>query len=251
MTYYLGGYFLIKIRPISFGSLENRSVFTCSSCINDTLLDDWSYSWTTDNNKGISAIKKDFELSIDAIKSIREWTDVKYDNEKSIGWGDVFFDANTAKDYYTTYFSHLDDIKLFALYFDEKEAQEIINEFNPTDSSQGLIGLVDSLKRKISENDRAGETTIGYDLIGIELGGNFHSFHCHDLSSELATKFKLSFNANGLFNNTVNWDAVVEFMNDEDNGFEPVPWFLAKVKLVHSFETPKLSASLGSAIIRD
>ncbi len=236
MDYYLGGYFLIKIRPISFGSLENHSVFTCSSCINDTLLDDWSYSWTTDNNKGISTIKKDFELSDEAIESIREWTDVKYDDENLIGWGDVFFDADTAKNYYTTYFSHLNDIKLFALYFDAKEAQEIINEFSPTDSSQGLIGIADSLKRKINENSKVGENTIGYDLIGIELGGNFHTFHCHDLFSELAVKFGLSSNASGLFNNTTNWDTVVEYMNDEDNGFEPVPWFLAKVKLVHSFE---------------
>ena len=236
MNYYLGGYFLIKLRPISFGSLENRSVFTCSRCINDTLLDDWSYSWTTYNNSGISAIKKNFELNDAAIQSIRIWTDTKYDDEKSIGWGDVFFDTGTASNYYTTYFSHLKGVKLFALYFNEQEAQEIVNEFSPTESTQGLIGLVDSLQEKIKEDDKAGEIIIGYDLIGIELGGYFHSFHCHDLVNDLVTKFGLSFNSYGLFDNTDNWDAVVYYMNDEDNGFEPVPWFLAKVKLVHSFE---------------
>lgn len=235
MSYYLGGYFLIKLRPISFGSLENRSVFTCSSCINDTLLDDWSYSWTTDNNRNISAIKKGFELNDAAIQSIRTWTDTSYD-EKLIGWGDVFFDADTASKYYTTSFSHLNGIKLFVLYFNEQEAQEIVTEFSPTKSTQGLIGLVDSLQKKINEDDKPGEVTIGYDLIGIELGGYFHSFHCHDLTSDLVTKFGLHFNSYGLFDSTDNWNAVVEYMNDEDNGFEPVPWFLAKVKLVCSFE---------------
>lgn len=226
----------MRIQPISFGSLENNSVFTCSSCINNTLLDAWSYSWTSDNDKAVGTAKNDFGLNNEAIKSIHEWADVKLDDEKSIGWCDVFFDAKTAKSYYTTYFSHLNNVKLFALYFDEKESQEIINEFSPTDSSQMLIGLVNSLQKKVSEDEMAGENTVGYDLIGIELGSSFHSFHCHDLSNELATKFGLSFNSNGLFDNTNNWNAVVEYMNNEDNGFEPVPWFLAKVKLVHSFE---------------
>jgi hypothetical protein len=44
-----------------------------------------------------------------------------------------------------------------------------------------------------------GETLIGFDVIGIELDGGFHSFHCHDLSTDLARRFSLEINEYGLF----------------------------------------------------
>ena len=61
---------------------------------------------------------------------------------------------------------------------------------------------------------------------------NFHTSHCHDVSEELTIKFGLYLNSYGLFEDTSNWKEVVDYRNDEANGFGPVPWFLAKVKWV-------------------
>jgi len=71
---------------------------------------------------------------------------------------------------------------------------------------------------------------IGFDLIGVESGGDFHSFHCHDLANELREKFGLELNEFGLIREMKNPQDVIDFMNDENNGFEPVPWYLVKVK---------------------
>lgn len=85
MRYYLGGYYLINLKPIEFGSQRSKTVLTCSNCINDSLLDHWAYSWTTRNNAGIEVIKQEYQLREEDVISIRKWTGDPL-NENKIGW---------------------------------------------------------------------------------------------------------------------------------------------------------------------
>ncbi len=57
--YYLGGYYLTILRPKTYGDDKGNIIYTCSECVNDQILDIWSFSWTTDNNKHLDEIKKD------------------------------------------------------------------------------------------------------------------------------------------------------------------------------------------------
>ena len=95
-----------------------------------------------------------------------------------------------------------------------------------------MIGLWDNLSRDVPEVTDESEKTIGYDLIGVELSGEFHTFHCHDIAQDLVKNFHISLNEYGLIANDHNWEKLVEYMNDEENGFEPVPWFFVKVKMI-------------------
>jgi len=61
--YYLGGYYLTKLKPVSFGTEEGRFIYTCSECLNDNMVDTWSFSWTTGNNEQIDEIKERYRLS--------------------------------------------------------------------------------------------------------------------------------------------------------------------------------------------
>jgi len=193
-TYYLGGYYLIKKRPIDFGSSKSAEVFTCSNCINDSLLDNWSYSWSNQNNQNIK---------------------------------DVYH-----KLYKQTFFSHLDDLLIIGIYFDENESNELIANFKPSNESQGGIGLYENLSKKIIESESDNEKTIGFDLIGIELSGDFHTFYCHDIRQELIDKFGVTINHYGLIDEQADWRAILDYLNDEETGLEPVPWFTVKVKLI-------------------
>jgi len=231
MNYYLGGYYFIKLRPVTFGTKLDNVVYTCSDCINDNLVQAWSYSWTIGTNKETREAKKKFDLDDNKIKAIRNWIDKKHEENK-VGWVDLFTELGSALEYKRTFFSHLNDIKIFALYFDEKEARGLLEEFKPQSEKEGEIGLHHTLSKQITETVTDSEKLIGYDFIGIEEGGGFHTFHCHDIGAELSEKFGLTLNSFGLFDNSNDWKRVLDYMNNEENGCEPVPWFVAKTKLI-------------------
>ncbi|MBE0538896.1 MAG: hypothetical protein IH620_04225 [Ignavibacterium sp.] len=227
--YYLGGYYLTKLRPKNYGTETGSLIYTCSECINDNLVETWAYSWTVNNDKQAKEAKENFQLTDTQIKSIRTWVDNKH-NESKLGWINVFTELTTALEYKNNFFSHLIDIKLMALYFDEDERADILDVFKPQKEKNGEIGLRLTLLKEFEERDN--EIFLGYDYIGIENGGSFHTFHCHDIGKELSDKFGLILNKYGLFESDVNSKQVLDYLNDENNGIEPVPWFIAKTKLV-------------------
>lgn len=230
-AFFLGGYYLIKMRPMRLG---RNPVFTCSTCINDGFLDSWSYSWTTRNNDSIGEIRDAFQLDDQKIQSIRTWVDHAFD-DKRIGWPDLFYDLETAQEYGNSFFSHITDKQIVSVYFSEQEAAALLSEFKPQKEGLGASGLFDALQKKASESLSGNETFIGFDIIGIEAGGDFHSFWCHDMAKDLTERFHLTLNQYGLFEDIPDWKAVTDYMNAEETGCEPVPWFVCKVKLVNGF----------------
>lgn len=230
--FYQAGYFLIKLRPITFGSQASKSVYTCSTCINDSLLDSWSYTWTTKNNDGIDEIKASLELNDSKIELIRDWADREF-AVKRIGWPNVFKDIETAQEYRNTFLPHLSDTHIIGVYFSEPEIADLLSEFDPMREGLGFIGLHWNLQQMLPEDLSTRETFIGFDIIGIENGGDFHTFYCHDMSNDLVEKFHLTLNRYGLFDDSPDWHSVTDYMNAEETGCEPVPWYVCKVKLVN------------------
>lgn len=231
MKNYFGGYYLKKMQPLEYGKHLGSLIYSCSDCINDNLLGTWAYSWTTNNDGEIDKIKRQFFINDHKISEIRQWIDKKFEDKK-IGWHDLFTNLETLIEYKEKFYSHLTDHAIFALYFNENETNCLLHEFNSNGKLEGEIGLHQILSEKIVEKELANEKTIGFDLIGVELGGDFHSFHCHDIGKELSDKFELTLNDYGLFEPCDDWSPVIDYLNDEVNGFEPVPWFVVKTKLI-------------------
>ncbi|WP_343702903.1 hypothetical protein [Chitinophaga sp.] len=227
--FYLGGYYLTKLQTQKSGSGANRLVYTCSECINDNLVDTWAYSWIIDNDKQVQDAKENFQLSDIQVNSIRTWVDSKH-KEKKLGWVNVFADLQTALEYRNKFFTHLNEIKVMALYFDETERRGILEEFKPQSENMEKIGLGVTLLNSVMEDKN--EVFLGFDYIGIETDGSFHTFHCHDIGKELSDKFQLTLNDFGLFDSDDKSEQVLDYLNDEKNGCEPVPWFIAKTKIV-------------------
>jgi len=229
---YLGGYYVVKQKPIDFGSKTSKVIYSCSDCINDHILDHWAYSWTTDNNSRIEDIKSEYHLGDENVHSIRQWVDAAHYG-KRIGWINLFYDLSVAKEYIQNFFSHLPDLKIMSVYFPGFEISRLLSEFRPTGENMGAIGLYENLVRRIPEAEKSNEFYIGYDIVGIEIDGGFHTSYCHDISDSLAEKFNLEINEYGLFQETADWEPLIRYMNAEENGFEPVPWFVCKTKLVN------------------
>lgn len=232
-SYYFGGYYLMKLKPIGFGSERNTIVYTCSNCINDSLLGSWAYPRVKTKNEELKSVYQDLQIDGEKFLAIRNWADNKIETE-SIGWVNVFADLKTVKQYKQTFFSHLEDLVIMSIYFDKNEMDDFFDEFKSGNAIQGSVGIYQNLIKKIPEDELKDELFIGFDLIGIELSGDFHSFHCHNISEELITKFNIEINPYGLLNTNSNWQPILEYMNDDATGLEPVPWFSVKIKL-HNF----------------
>lgn len=228
MDYYKAGYYLIKTRPISFGNFKDKQVLTCSSCINDSLLDTFSRPWTIHKNEKEDAIK-DFGIDYQTIDLIHSWTD-KMDTENKIGYPGLFYSIDSAKEYRDRFFSHLKNVSIYGLYLPEVEMENLIKEFEPQGEKMGEIGLRYNLRKRELDNDYG--KLIGFDLIGIESGGDFHTFHCHDLYGDLKRDLEIEINEYGLINSDSKWEELVDYMNDENKGFEPVPWYFTKIRLI-------------------
>ena len=234
MKYYLGSYYLYKIEPADYGSIKGSKIFTCSNCINSSYLDSWSISWAEDGKNIKDDIRKEFKLSEQRINEIHNWTDNKLEKNK-IGWINTFSDQKTVLDYKKSFFSEEKDLQILSINFPETEKNKALNILSPTNEKSGEIGIYQNLKKEIQENTK--EERLGFDLIGIEPGGDFHSFHCHDLKNDLISKFKIEINNKGLIQEDKNWKEMVNYMNKSENGFEPVPWFFVKVNRVKTAST--------------
>ncbi|MDR1066344.1 MAG: hypothetical protein LBL35_02765 [Clostridiales bacterium] len=227
MNCYLGGYFLIKLSPLTWSYKSGDAVYTCSGCVNENMIGAWSYSWMN-RDEELNSIKRTYNIDDDDVKLIRNWVDTNWEKGK-IKPDSVFSEIEIAMEYKNAFFPHLNGINLSGLYFDETETNKILEEFRPTASME--IGIYPILSEKILEEDNG--KVLGYDLISMyELTTQFCSFWCNDVGRELADRFGLNLNENGLFDNCLNWGEVLQLLNDPKFGCESCPWHVTKVKMI-------------------
>ncbi len=232
--YYNAGYYLIKKHPIDFGNDKEKIVSTCSGCINTTAFDLWALSWT--NPKLDKDEKTKLGLNDNIIKQIQEWTDERHNNGK-IGFGNVFPDIEMTLEFKDLFYKNRKDIEIFSVEFSEAETTNLIEDFESGENGEfnynnGQFGLRENLLKKKTETDDSLSEFLGFDFIGVECDGSFHSFYCHDMTKELIDKFGLKINEHGLFERIPDSDLIREYLNDQETGLEPVPWYIVKVKKV-------------------
>ena len=227
MNYYLAGYYLIIARPSPniIGRFEEKEILTCSHCINDSLLDSFSRSWTS-RAEDIKKAETTYNIDLATISNIHDWTD-QNDTEGKTGYINVFSTLESATEYRQKFFSHLNQVKLLGLYLPEPEADRLIEEFK--DVNRGDDGIRINLRKKELEMDKG--TELGFDLIGLGPGGGFHTFHCHHMVEFLEEENKVKINEFGLIGTDSKWQELSAYMNDEASAVEPDPWYFAKVKL--------------------
>jgi hypothetical protein len=226
-VYYFGGYFLVMTNPIAFGQDNAKIALTCSGCINTTVFDFWCISWT--NTKIDPKQKNQLGLTNEKIVEIQGWTDDKI-NKGLIQWGNAFPDLETAVTLKKLFFSDLDNIDIYSIYLSETDAALLIEDFRTESNNNVDYSLRHNLLKRITETQNPNEEFLGFDMIGVERDGGFHSFYCHDITQELINKFSLDINEYGLFSTIPKPDLVREYLNAEETGLEPVPWYIAKTK---------------------
>lgn len=230
---YTAGYYVLKVLLQDQAWLHGKSVVTCSSCINQLAFNYWCFGWgSKPSDKDI----KELDLSEDQINSITKWTYDRHRKEE-ITFDTVFPTLELASEYKSEFFPGQQDIGIYCIDFPETDRMRLINDFAPGvkrgyDTSDGKIGLrVNLLKgKKAFEDDRF--DFLGFDLIGVEVDGGFHSFHCHCIYNILESRFGLKMNPNGLFDQIPDPAALRDYLNEPGIPVEEVPWYIVKVKRV-------------------
>lgn len=71
---------------------------------------------------------------------------------------------------------------------------------------------------------QAGGVALGFEVLGNEWAGEFHSWLCNSLERVLSPRLDLHLNEYGLISSYEDAAAVAQIIDDEEIG-EPVPWF--------------------------
>lgn len=228
--YYLGGYHLVKPKSLWLEYNGGKMVHTTSNCMNQSLIGSWAYSWGSFRTEELDKTKEDFELNDKDIKRIQAWADENFQSNRLYWTGD-FADLETAIEYKQTFFSHLDDVYLYSISLSASDTDRLISQFENEQHNHGPFRLQKTLANKIKEQEDPKEVLVGYDLIGVEFDSH-HTFYCHYATQKLIDKVGLTLNESGLFDETSDWQPVRDYISHEGNGFEPVPWYVAKTKMV-------------------
>lgn len=228
MDYVLAGYYLVRLRPLGFGPYAAALVPTASCCINDPLLDSFSRPWTS-IPKVIQQAQTDFSLSSETIHTLQQWVEAA-DMEEQAGYMRLFYTLEAARTYYQRFFQGLNNVVLLGLFFLKSEAIAFKNNHTPTDAMLGEMGMSFLCGQAIPEEDTS--SCLGYEPIGLDAGGSFHSMHCYTALETLQQHFELTINTAGLLTTDTNWAAMIDFLNHNDNGFTTVPWYFAIKKML-------------------
>ncbi|GAB3956819.1 hypothetical protein GCM10028805_47730 [Spirosoma harenae] len=226
-NYYLGGYYLIKLSPVDLFTGQPQIYQTCSGCINQYAFDYWCLSTSQPDEKSIQVL----DLTPEKIVHIKKWSGEKY-KQGFIKWGDNFSDLTTAKSFKNTFFPESPDIHIYAIYLSETDANSLSSYFQTEPHNKGDFSLYHTLAERVVEETDPREVFIGYDFIGVDIDGSFHSFYCHGIGNELERLFSLSINENGLFDSVKQPELIRQYLNSPEAAVEPVPWYIAKVKRI-------------------
>ncbi len=223
-----GGYLLINPRKHAIQLLANKSILTCSTCINDSLLDFWAFP-LEDLSIDLEDTANELKVTHNKLIEIQDWIEGKA-KEGKISPPKIFNDLETVVEYERRFFMHYENSVILKIVFPEAEAAAYLQDF----AAAGKEGFYQNLKVNLEVKDLQGfEEKLGYDLIGPEYdSATCHTFHCHQLANKLIQKFSVKINEYGLLEEIHDTGALLNYMNDEKNGFEPVPWYLVEVMRV-------------------
>ncbi|AZA48517.1 hypothetical protein EG346_10110 [Chryseobacterium carnipullorum] len=115
IPHYLGGYNIIKLKPISFGALQGKTSHTCSSCINFSIFDSWTQSWVKQNLGKTQ--QAELNINDEKIKEIQKWTEAKFDN-----LANLFPTLEDAKEFKNLFLENIPDLGIYSINFSEIDA---------------------------------------------------------------------------------------------------------------------------------
>jgi hypothetical protein len=218
-----GGYYVAKI-PHDYKKTEliPDGLVAVSTCVTETLPDTWAIAWVKSSDKQRREAAQNCGLGPDQLARFIAWTTEKLDKDSQIGWPNVLLSLGTAKELVETFAVDLTAFRLLGIGLHREQADEVIEHLRPKAPHVGEDGLLKGLRKR--QPLAAGGRFLGYDLLGTEIGGSFHSWFCNGLEKDIWERCRIRPNAFGLIDT---WSAALEcaqYAGDRKTGAEPGKW---------------------------
>jgi hypothetical protein len=225
MDHYLAGYYLVKQSLDEFSILDRPAarVWTPSECICNLFPPTSSLTWTQASAEEQESLKNSLGLSAKEYSSYQNEVDQLHDSQKII-WPNVFVSLEDAKVFFQNYLSHMSDVKLMEIAIPASYFENAKSSSAPRMVNEGESGLHFMLKKKLKFDGSKG-TPMGYEVLGLEKGGHFHSLLCNHLQTEYSRDLGVQLNSLGLIDDLKDAQRAAEFTNRDGTGAEPVDWY--------------------------
>lgn len=220
-NYYLGGYYLVKgseIQESMNKEILPSMIFSISSCICKIYPAICALSQVKSSEEDIDHVKEELNLDNSGFFELQRYVDLLF-NSNRFGWPNVFFDINTAREFYTKYLKHMGHIKLLAIGLSKEYADKFLEKEKPL-HGYGKPGVYEILSsRKYMETSKE----LGFEILGYD-SGSFHSFICNRLETDYRDRLNIRFNSNGLIELYEEASRASEYTMRNDVEAEPVLW---------------------------
>jgi hypothetical protein len=223
MDFLVGGYFLVQASQADWIRKKTwlpARFWTVSGCICKIYPDTWIFSWTSKSMGSPHHYQETLKLDEEGFKSLQAWADEMFKKEE-LGWPNVFLNIETARQFYAQYLKHLPDIKLLSIALSEPYRIEFIEENKPK-PGMGEGGVYQKLLQRQLLDPTA--ITRGFEILGDEWGGQFHSFFCNSLDTDYKEQLNISLNQYGLIDRYEEAVRAADYTSLDEVKAEPALW---------------------------
>ena len=217
------GFFLVSggSSPERQRHLLPARMATVSTCIVESYPDQWALPGVKTKPDELRQIRESLSLDESGLEELRCWVERALD-EGNIGWPNVFFSLRAARELRSRFLGALQDSRLLGLSIAKDLAAEFIRE-----QRDGAPSVSTMVARGIPLAQCS--PPLGFDVLGAEYGGSFHTFSCNGLERAFAEKLGIKLNSYGLIDEYSAAVAACEYANRDDVGAEPVAWYPFRV----------------------
>lgn len=219
-----GGFYITRPfrRPqvISSVQLLPEVLVSLSSCFADILPDAWAISWASCSDvERVSAMSK-LGIPLERLPSLLHFMTGAMDHGE-LGWPCTWRSLAAARRAKAEFMHDIPDSVIVELGIPEDLTDELTSAIAPN-PSEGETGIYSQLvaHTRITECGHP----LGWEVLGAEIGGTYHSWLCNALHEGAAKQLALTPDAFGLLPTEQQARRLLDLI-DQGIGAEPVPWF--------------------------
>jgi hypothetical protein len=167
----------------------------------------------------LADVPEELELTEPGFNDLRSWVE-KSLSSLDLGWPNVFQNLRAAREFKRRFMPALPGVRLIGLVIAADDAKEFTPDYEEA-------GKRMTASRRLPPDDAG--VFLGFDVLGVEDSGSFHTFSCNGLEKDFAEKLGVTFNDYGLIPNQDQALTAAEYADRDETVAEPVPWRAVKL----------------------
>lgn len=216
-----GGYFVVRPygREDSMSDLLPPVVFSASPCITD-IGPDFTWAEPLPNDWKWRAEAESLGIAAERRNDVIEWLNEALAGG-SIRWPNVLTSPDAARTFAAEFDLRCGELALLGIGLTSPHLAAFLEE-------EDASGIRQVLEQRVPM--AAGGQLLGYEVLGLEGDGTFHSWICNSLESDAATELEIRPNENGFLDTLTDAERVAQWAIEGERG-EPVfwqPWLVAR-----------------------